>query len=92
MSPARSRTRAPSSTPKPPKPPVVSQGARTTHHRSAADEDLHMVHGETIDAASLHFFFSRIAFASAGPTSCSSSTSCAGVSEARSISARYGQT
>jgi glucose-6-phosphate 1-dehydrogenase len=50
VSPARSRTPAP---PRTPKAPLVSQGARTTHHRATADEELHMVHGETVDAASL---------------------------------------
>jgi glucose-6-phosphate 1-dehydrogenase len=46
MSPSRERTSAP------PKAPLVSRGARMTHRRAAVDEDLHMVHGETVDAAS----------------------------------------
>lgn len=46
MSPARSRST-------PPKAAVVSRGARMTHRRAAAaDEDLHMVHGEMVDALS----------------------------------------
>jgi glucose-6-phosphate 1-dehydrogenase len=46
MSPSREPTSAP------PKAPLVSRGARMTHRRAAVDEDLHMVHGETVDAAS----------------------------------------